>query len=98
MNAIFQLIKRAFRQESPLHPVDRRMAKHWIKQRLVAVFPELRDNPRALERAYRSLSLEPRPGSEEGDADAVFEMSLPEGVSEVEDFESATPSFAMARP
>ena len=82
MNAVFQLIKRAFRQEEPLHPVDRGMAKLWIKRRLAAVFPELRDNPPALEKAYRSLNLEPRAGREEGDAETVFEMTLPEGVRE----------------
>ncbi len=53
------------------------MARHWIKQRLIVVFPELRNNPRALERAYQTLSLEPRPGSEAGESDTVFEMSIP---------------------
>lgn len=75
--SIFERIARAFRRQPKLHPVDRRMAKHWIKQRLVVVFPHLRNNPKALEAAYQSLSLEPRPGSEEGDADAVFEMKSP---------------------
>ena len=55
------------------------MAKRWIKQRLVVVYPELRNNPAALERAYRSLGLEPRPGQEEGDGDTVFEMNIPDG-------------------
>ena len=49
------------------------------KQRLLVVFPELRNNPRALETAYQSLGLSPRPGTEEGDAETVFEMSLPTG-------------------
>ena len=53
------------------------MSDQWIKQRLVVVFPELRNNPRALERAYQTLSLEPRAGSEAGDNDTVFEMSIP---------------------
>jgi len=53
------------------------MAKRWIKQRLMVVFPELRNNPRALEAAYHALNLEPRPGQEEGDAETVFEMTLP---------------------
>ena len=57
------------------------MARHWIKQRLVAVFPELRNNPGALERAYRTLSLEPKAGTEAGDLDTVFELSLPEANS-----------------
>ncbi len=79
MKSIFQLVKRAFRHEPPLHPVDRQLAKRWIKQRLVTVFPELRRNPAALERAYQELGLEVHPGSAEGDADAVFEVQLPDG-------------------
>jgi hypothetical protein len=77
-SGFFQVIKRAFGAETPMHPVDRQMARRWIKQRLVTVFPELRNNPRALEEAYQSLSLSPRPGQEEGEAETVFEMSAPE--------------------
>jgi hypothetical protein len=76
MKAVFQLIRRAFRHETTLHPVDRRMAKHWIKQRLTVVFPELRNNPPALEQAYRSLSLEAQPGAP-GEPETVFHMRLP---------------------
>ncbi len=79
MKSVFHLIKRAFRQEPPLHPIDHQLAKRWIKQRLVAVFPELRNSPAALERAYQSLGLEPRPGQHEGEAETVFEMQLPDG-------------------
>ena len=79
---IFDRIARAFRKQPPLHPIDRGMAKRWVKQRLIVVFPSLRNNPRALEAAYRALSLEPRPGDEEGDADAVFEMKIPGEESE----------------
>lgn len=71
------MIKRAFRSEAPLHPIEQKMAKRWIKQRLVSVFPELRTDPVALESAYRSLSLTPRPGTDEGDGETVFEMSAP---------------------
>jgi hypothetical protein len=78
-SGIFELIKRAFRNEPPLHPVDRQMAKHWIKQRLIVVFPELRNNPAALERAYRGLGMEPRDGKEFGEEGAVFEVQLPDG-------------------
>ncbi len=74
---IFNRIARAFRRQPPLHPIDRSMAKRWVKQRLLVVFPALRNNPRALEEAYRALSLGPRPGDEEGDAMVVFEMKLP---------------------
>jgi hypothetical protein len=75
---LFEAIKRAFTREPKLHPVEAGLAKRWIKQRLLVVFPELRNNPRALERAYRSLGLSPRPGTEEGELETVFEMSLPE--------------------
>ena len=74
---LFQRIRAAFRREPSLHPIDRQMGKRWIKQRLVVVFPELRNNPRALEAAYRALSLEPRPGQEEGEGETVFEMTIP---------------------
>ena len=74
---LMQFFKRALGREPKLHPIDRGMAKHWIKKRLLVVFPELRNNPQALEQAYRDLSLEPRLGSEEGDAAAYFEMTLP---------------------
>jgi hypothetical protein len=74
---LLQYIKRAFSREPELHPVEQGMARQWIKQRLVVVFPELRNNPKALERAYRTLSLEPRNGSDSGDRDTVFEMSVP---------------------
>ena len=74
---LLQFIKRAFSSEPELHPVDRGMAKRWIKQRLITVFPELRNNPRALERAYQTLSLEPRPNQEPGGPETVFEMTIP---------------------
>jgi hypothetical protein len=74
----FQRIRGAFRRDTSLHPIDRQMARRWIKQRLVVVFPELRNNPRALEAAYRALNLDPRPGQEEGEAETVFEMTIPD--------------------
>ena len=74
---IFDRIRRAFHSQPAVHPIDARMAKRWIKQRLVAVFPELRNNPRELEAAYQALSLDPRPGQEEGDEETVFEMTIP---------------------
>lgn len=74
---LMQFFKRALGRDPVIHPIDRGMAKRWIKQRLLAVFPELRNDPAALENAYRALSLEPRLGTEEGDAATVFEMNLP---------------------
>ena len=77
-HGLLQILKRTFTREPKLHPIDHGMAKRWIKQRLIIVFPELRNNPRALERAYQSLGLSPRPGTEEGEPETVFEMSEPE--------------------
>ncbi len=74
---IFSRIARAFRKEAPLHPIDHAMAKRWVKQRLIIAFPALRNNPRALEAAYRALSLQPRAGDEEGEEETVFEMKIP---------------------
>ena len=73
---LFSLIKRAFRSQPAMHPVEHGMARRWIKQRLVAVFPELRNNPAALERAYRTLNLEPRPGQGGDEAETVFELKF----------------------
>jgi hypothetical protein len=60
----------------PLHPVDRGLARQWIKRRLRVVFPELGYDPVALERAYQDLSLEPRQGGV-GDMQTYFEVTLP---------------------
>jgi len=76
-SGLFQFIKRAFSSQPEIHPIERGMAKRWIKQRLVAVFPELRNNPPALERAYRTLGLQAREGQESGEAETVFELTAP---------------------
>jgi hypothetical protein len=76
-SGLLQFIKRAFSREPELHPVERGMARRWIKQRLVTVFPELRNNPVALERAYRSLGIEAQSGDETGGTEMVFQMSIP---------------------
>ena len=74
---LLQFIKRVFSSEQEIHPVERGMARRWIKQRLLNVFPELRNNPAALERAYRQLSVKAQVGAEAGDNEAVFEISIP---------------------
>jgi hypothetical protein len=76
-SGLLQFIKRAFTREPELHPVERGMARRWIKQRLVTVFPELRNNPAALERAYQTLGFEPRPGNGPDEAEMVFQVSIP---------------------
>jgi hypothetical protein len=76
-SGLIQIITRRFRKEASLHPIDQQLAKRWVKQRLATVFPHLRGNAAALEQAYRDLSLDPRPGTEEEEADTVFEMRAP---------------------
>lgn len=71
------LFREMRKKEKPLHKVERRAAKHWIKQRLLRLFPELREDPQALEDLYQALDLEARPGCGPGGAMA-FEIILPE--------------------
>jgi len=77
-SGLFQFIKRAFSSQPEVHPIERGMARRWTKQRLVTVFPQLRNNPAALESAYRALGLHARQGEEAGEADTVFELTAPE--------------------
>ena len=73
--------------------MDRGLAKRWIKRRLVVVFPELRYDPVALERAYRDLSLEVRPGGI-GDMQTYFEVISPESLTGQFSFVPMVVSFA----
>lgn len=73
---IVEFFKKRLKNEAPLHRVDRQAAKYWVKKRLVHIFPELRDDPEALEKAYRELTLEPRFGAGEG-GETIFEAILP---------------------
>lgn len=75
-SGIIEFFKRKLVGEPPLHPIDRRAAKFYVKQRLMHIFPELRGDPEALEQVYRDLSLEPRPGTGKGGA-TVFEAIIP---------------------
>jgi hypothetical protein len=72
------LFKRALRKAPPVHPVDRQLAKRWIKTRLLALYPELRQSPEALEAAYQALDLQPHYGTRAGDAHTYYEVTLPE--------------------
>ncbi len=74
---LMKFFRKALGREPVLHPIDRGLAKQWVKKRLLQVYPELKDDPKALEAAYQSLSLEPRLGTEEGDQATYFEMTLP---------------------
>ncbi|HEY8900882.1 MAG TPA: hypothetical protein VIM61_10770 [Chthoniobacterales bacterium] len=73
---LIEFFRRKLAGEPPLHPIDRRAARHYVKQRLVHIFPELRNDPEALEKAYRELDLEPRAGVGKGGA-TVFEAIIP---------------------
>jgi hypothetical protein len=75
--SVVDFVRKRFKGEGKMHPLDRGLAKQWIKRRLVAVFPELRHDPQALEQTYQALSLEPRAGGA-GDAQTYFELTLPE--------------------
>lgn len=76
--------KRVLAPERPLHAVDRRLAKEWIKRRLASVFPELRGDPAALEQAYRELDLEPTGTVRRSDGAEVksYEMNLPDRLGD----------------
>ena len=70
------------RPERPLHALDRRMAKEWVKKRLVAIYPELRGDPEALEAAYNELGMEATGVVRRPDGEvATFAMRAPPGVS-----------------
>ena len=70
-----QFFNRALGLAPKVHPVDRGLARHWTKQRLAAVFPELRGDARGLEAAYRALDLAPK-ASDTHPAEMVFEIGL----------------------
>ncbi len=71
------------RPERPLHAVDRRMAKEWIKKRLTALYPELRGDPVALEAAYQDLGLESTGTIRRPDGEVQsFAMKLPSSISD----------------
>lgn len=63
--------------QPPLHPIERRLAKRWVKERLKKLYPELRADPRALEAAYQALNIEAHRGAGEG-GEALFEIILPD--------------------
>lgn len=77
---IFEFIKSKLGGEEDLRPVERRMAKRWVKERLKKMYPELRNDPKALEEVYQGLSLEPVPGAGKGGA-TVFEIVLPDRLN-----------------
>ena len=79
---LFKKIITPSRPDRPLHALDHRIAKEWIKKRLAVLYPELRGDPVALENAYRELDLEPAGPVRRGDGEVKsFEMNLPSTLS-----------------
>ena len=71
------------RPERPLHAIDRRMAKEWIKKRLAVLYPELRGDATALEAAYQELGLESTGAVRRPDGEVqTFAMKLPSSISD----------------
>ena len=85
MSTLRQFFKRVLLPEPPerpLHELDRRMAKEWIKKRLAGIYPELRGDPERLEEAYRELGLESTGTVRRPDGEVPsFKVNLPENVA-----------------
>ena len=77
--AIFDFLRTRMQGATPIGPVERNMAKRYVKERLKKLYPALRLDPAALERAYQELGLEPHAGCGEGGT-TVYEIVLPENV------------------
>ena len=76
-----ELLRNSLRSEEVPHPLDQRIAKRWVKERLKRLFPQFRNNPDELERAYQELGLEAHEGAGKG-ACTVYEITLPTGTRE----------------
>ncbi len=74
--SFLDFLKQGLQGEESIHPLEQQMAKRWVKQRLQRLFPELRDDPVALERAYQELGIEQHEGSGKGGT-TVYEITLP---------------------
>jgi hypothetical protein len=72
----WEFLRASLQGEEPVNPVERRMAKRWVKERLKRLYPELRTNPEELENAYKQLGLEVHEGAGRG-AGTVYEVRLP---------------------
>jgi hypothetical protein len=72
----WEFLRQSLQGEQPMHPVERQMAKRWVKERLKRLFPELRSDPAELEKAYNQLGLEVREGSGRGGG-TVYQVNLP---------------------
>ena len=86
MSSIRQFFKRVLLQEPPerpLHALDRRMAKEWIKKRLAALYPELKGDPVGLETAYQELGLEYTGTVRRPDGEVPsFQVQMPSAITD----------------
>lgn len=74
--SFLEFLRQSLQGEEHLHPLERKIAKRWVKERLKKIYPELRNDPDALERAYQELGIEPHEGAGKG-ACTVYEITLP---------------------
>ncbi len=52
----WELLCQGLQGEQAIHPLQRAMAKRWVKERLKRLFPELRSNPEELEKAWNRVA------------------------------------------
>ena len=74
--SFLEFLRQGLQGEEPIHPLEGKMAKRWVKERLKKIYPELKDDPRALEQAYQQLGIEQHEGAGKG-ACTVYEITLP---------------------
>jgi len=75
--SFLEFLRQSLQGEEPIHPLEQKMAKRWVKERLKKIYPELRHDPDALDRAYQQLGMEPHEGVGKG-ACTVYEITLPD--------------------
>ena len=76
--SFLEFLRQSLSGEEPVHPLEQKMAKRWVKERLKKFYPELRNDPDALERAYQELGIEQHEGVGKGGC-TVYEITLPAG-------------------
>jgi hypothetical protein len=74
--SFLEFLRQNLQGEEPIPPLEQKMAKRWVKERLKKIYPELRNDFDALERAYQELGIEQHEGAGKG-AGTVYEITLP---------------------
>lgn len=74
---LLTILRNALHGETDLHPLEQRLARHYLKRRIALVYPELRNDPGALDEAYRLLSIEPATGTDVGDPATYYDIQAP---------------------